>query len=103
MPFALSLQCLRPVVLLLVLLLGGMLGWDGGGCRGEGGGCNYIDVHPKWHPRGRWLNFESAAAACDPWPGRPTSRHPWQVKLVRFEAPKSHPLHGKPPWGITGM
>jgi hypothetical protein len=24
--------------------------------------CNYIDVHPKWHPRGRWLNFEGAAA-----------------------------------------
>jgi hypothetical protein len=24
--------------------------------------CNYIDVHPKWHPRGRWLNFESLAA-----------------------------------------
>jgi hypothetical protein len=19
-------------------------------------------VHPKWHPRGRWLNFEDAAA-----------------------------------------
>jgi hypothetical protein len=28
-----------------------------------GHGCNYIDVHPKWHPRGRWLNFEDAAAA----------------------------------------
>ena len=28
-----------------------------------GHGCNYIDVHPKWHPRGRWLNFESLAAA----------------------------------------
>jgi hypothetical protein len=27
-----------------------------------GHGCNYIDVHPKWHPRGRWLNSESLAA-----------------------------------------
>jgi hypothetical protein len=39
-----------------------------------GHGCNYIDVHPKWHPRGRWLNFESAAAGAGCWmPGAGSS------------------------------